>query len=381
MTSVSRFAPAPLVDWGKALASQLIVWHHLCFYGPLAAAAMPLAPDVLGWLADPARQAVQVFLVIGGFLAARSLMPTPDAAGGLAATRWPALLGQRFLRLARPAWPVMVLAVVCAALARAWMDDPDTPDAPTLPQVLANALFLQDIVGTPALSAGWWYLAIDLQLYALLAVVSVLLGWLAPAGPRRAWLARFAVGALTATSITVWNLDAELDPWAPYFLGSYGLGVLAHWARHAPASGQSASGHGSWAWLLLLMALVLGGLWLEWRSRLAWAGLTAGWLALGWGGAALARLPLQGGVRWLSRISYCTFLVHYPVSLVTNSLFSQLESPSSAVAFGTLVLTWLLSLLAGHAAHRAFEQAPASSRQPLLARLGSSRRRQARDAT
>ena len=61
-------ARAGSVDLLKAVASQLIVLHHLAFYGPMAHQARPLAPALFDWLAGPARMAVQVFLVTGGFL-------------------------------------------------------------------------------------------------------------------------------------------------------------------------------------------------------------------------------------------------------------------------------------------------------------------------
>lgn len=58
----------PLVDALKAIASQLIVLHHLAFYGPMSDVAFPLAPSAISWLSEYGRMAVQVFLVIGGFL-------------------------------------------------------------------------------------------------------------------------------------------------------------------------------------------------------------------------------------------------------------------------------------------------------------------------
>ena len=53
----------PLIDAFKALASQLIVLHHLAAYGPLSVAARQIAPGTVDWLYDYARMAVQVFLV------------------------------------------------------------------------------------------------------------------------------------------------------------------------------------------------------------------------------------------------------------------------------------------------------------------------------
>lgn len=71
--SDSRLA---FIDALKAVASQLIVLHHLAFYGPMSDVANGLAPALFSWLSQDARIAVQIFLVIGGFLAARTLAPT-----------------------------------------------------------------------------------------------------------------------------------------------------------------------------------------------------------------------------------------------------------------------------------------------------------------
>jgi len=48
----------PLIDALKAIASQLIVIHHLAFYGPMSDYALPLAPKLIPWLYDYARIAV-----------------------------------------------------------------------------------------------------------------------------------------------------------------------------------------------------------------------------------------------------------------------------------------------------------------------------------
>ena len=61
--------PSTWIDLAKALASQLIVWHHLSLYGPMCDVARSLAPTTLDLLNEHARLVVQVFLVVGGFLA------------------------------------------------------------------------------------------------------------------------------------------------------------------------------------------------------------------------------------------------------------------------------------------------------------------------
>ena len=62
-----------LIDGLKLGASQLIALHHIVLYSPMVEVLAPAWPATAAFLASPARYAVQVFLVIGAFLAARSL--------------------------------------------------------------------------------------------------------------------------------------------------------------------------------------------------------------------------------------------------------------------------------------------------------------------
>lgn len=72
----------PLIDAFKAVASQLIVLHHLAFYGPMSDWTYTVAPGLVGWLSQDGRLAAQVFLVISGYLAVRSLAPAGVFASG-----------------------------------------------------------------------------------------------------------------------------------------------------------------------------------------------------------------------------------------------------------------------------------------------------------
>lgn len=343
--------PEPWIDWGKAIASQLIVWHHLAHYGPLAPRVAAVWPDLMGWLDGRALYAVQAFLVMGGYLAARSLWPRPGAPR-VAAADWPARVARRWRRLMPTYLAALLLAVLCAALARQWMDDPDTPAAPTAGQLLAHLLLLQDLLEQPALSAGLWYVAIDLQLYALLAALALLAGR-APARWRRASALALVVGG-GAASVLVFNRQPGGDELAPYFFGSYALGVLAAWGRAAgTAAGRRAAG-------ALLLGLAGAGLALAWRDRLALAALCA--MLLLWQPGrtrlALAGQPwLRSVVAQLAAISYAVFLLHYPISLLVTALLIDALPAGPVPAAALLVLTWLLSLATGWALTQAL-QAP-----------------------
>lgn len=341
-------APVPLVDAIKAVASQLIVWHHLAFYGPMSELARPHAPGVLDWLAEHARVAVQAFLVVGGFLAARSLAPRLDGTlRPIVPAEVPALLGRRYARLVRPYLVALAAAIAAAWLARGLGRDPDIPSAPTLSQLVAHVLLLQDIVGVPALSAGVWYLAIDFQLHALLVLVLCAAAPAAAAtGLRAAQFALLACGGLMLASLFRFNRDPALDVWAPYFFGAYGLGICAQWISTRPRKG----------WWTLALGLVVGAaLAVEWRNRILVAGLTAAVLVWSASGAVAPRWANRAPLAFLSRISYPVFLIHYPVCLTVGALVSRLSPANTVIHALGMATAWLLSLGAGALLHRQVE--------------------------
>ena len=133
----------PLIDALKAIAALLVLLNLFSSYGPLSAAARSAFPEISGWLFDYARMAVQVFLVIAGFLAARAL----SAHGQALATSPLPLIWKRYLRLAVPYLAAIGLAIAAAAIADQWMDDEAVPARATLSQWLAHALLVQGILG------------------------------------------------------------------------------------------------------------------------------------------------------------------------------------------------------------------------------------------
>lgn len=337
----------------KAIAAQIIVLHHLVSYGPIARAAHAALPDLAGLLYDYGRMAVQAFLVVGGYLSARALSPR----GGVLRANLPLLLVRRYLRLALPLLAALALTLGASALvAPVWPEL--VPVSVSAAQLLAHALLLQDVLGYEALTVGAWYVAIDLQLFALLAGLL----WLA----RRGWRhpARLAAGPLLVAgallaSAFVFNRDAALDAWAPYFFAAYGLGALVHWLGLWRLGRQG---------LALLALAIAAALVLEWRDRLALALATALWLAWAQARQAAGRHPLPA--RWWAalaagaRPSYALFLVHFPVLLLTNALLaSQTDAPPAA---GLLLLaaSWALANGLALPFHR-WVELPAARLDPL----------------
>jgi peptidoglycan/LPS O-acetylase OafA/YrhL len=322
----------PLVDALKAIASQLIVLHHLSAYGPLAKAAHDALPGTMDWLYDYARIAVQVFLVVAGFLAARGL-----AADGRATFGNPLpLVWRRYLRLALPYFAALALAIAGAALADIWLDDEAIPAPPHLLQLVAHALLLHSLLDADALSAGIWYIAIDFQLFALAALLL--------------WAGRGAGAVLLLTAGTAslfwWNRDAGLDNWAIYFMGSYALGAAAWWAgdTRRPAG-----------WIALIAGVAVAALLVDFRLRIAVALAVALLLATSRRSGLLGRWPDWAPFAFLGRISYALFLVHFPVVLLANALFVRFGWTSPGMAVFGILAAWTASVALATLFHRGVE--------------------------
>lgn len=335
------------IDALKVTASQVIVWHHLSAYGPVADALHAGWPDLMAWLYDYGRMAVQVFLVLGGFLALPGLLKALSGS-----THPLALVGARYRRLVPPFLLAMLVAAAAGVLTRPWLGT-ELAGAPVdVWQVLTHALLLHDVLDQASLSAGVWYVAIDFQLYTLL----VLLLWLG-LRTRRATIALGLAALATAASLLWWNRDGDLDAWALYFMGAYGLGVLARTVRQQPNTGWRLLG------LACLAALSGLALWMEWRTRVALATGVALWLA--WSPLRAGRLLPEGlgrGLAALGRSSYALFLLHYPVLLLGNAVWTASggASPQSALAMAGVV--WSASVGLGLLFERLVEQ-------PLARRL------------
>lgn len=361
------------IDALKGLACMTIVWHHLAFYGPMSDVAAQVAPGLIAWLSEYGRIAVQVFLVMGGYLAAASLAPQGLARAGGSLER----IGRRAMRLMAPYSVALLLAVLVAALVRPWFDHDSVPGQPSWHQLIANVLMLQDVTHEEALSAGVWYVAIDFQLFAAVVLLLAAVRRWAPAaqswaGLQGLTLAQGLVILATALSLLYFNLHSEWDMWFFYFMGSYGLGMLAYWGQHSTRP---------WAWSALLLALGLAALELQFRLRIAVAlaaavGLLWAMRAEGAGAAGQA-----GGMRWrqwrpvrgllaLGQMSYSVFLVHFSVILLANAAMSHWLPTQPWWNWLGMLATCAVSIAVGNLLYRVVESHTPNWRYLLRLGLG-----------
>jgi len=306
------------VDVLKVVAAQFIVWHHFSAYGPMADTMTLMWPQLMEWLYRYARLAVQVFLVVGGYLAAQSVMNKP--------VQHPLKsIAKRYLRLVPFYIFALVLISAAVAVSRDTIHANWLPKEPTLLQLLAHGSLLHDILGFEALSSGAWYVAIDFQLYALLILLCYSLQ--SQTNKRLS----IAVAVLCAASMWQFNRVDELDIWAIYFLAAYGLGVLAAWAKRSAFEAKVF-------WLTAVLAV--GALWFEYRTRLSLALITAIWLVIK-PKAMVHWTPMKRVVHRLSNSAYVLFLTHFGLIVLFSAMWNESHFYDPVIAFALTGFAWL----------------------------------------
>jgi len=284
------------------------------------------------WLYRYARQAVQVFLVVGGYLAAQSVMHKP--------IKHPLIsIIKRYLRLVPFYMLALILISVAVAMSRDTIHATWLPSEPSFWQFLTHGLLLHDLLGFEALSSGVWYVAIDFQLYVLLIL---LCHSLHTENHKRLSL---AVALLCIASMWQFNRVDDLDIWAIYFLAAYGLGVLAAWAKRSAFETCVF-------WMTALLAI--GALWLEYRTRLSLALVTAVWLVIKPKGM-VHWTPIKRVVHRLSNSAYVLFLTHFGIIVIVSAIWTIHPSTSPAVALTTIGCAWLCCVALGVLLHEKVE--------------------------
>ncbi|MBU3658118.1 MAG: acyltransferase [Rhodocyclaceae bacterium] len=338
-----------LIDGLKALAAQIIVIHHLVSYGPMAASATQAAPDLAAWFLYYGRWAVQVFLVIAGFLTAQALCRKPSALD----RPW-SLVTKRYIRLVWPFGLAVTLAVLAAELARFWTNDPILPAPVGVVQYAAHWLLVHSILGHESLSTGVWYVAIDFQLFLL----TVLLLWTSQALRWQGWAPLF-IGLLTVASLVWIRTWQDWDNWAPYFYNAYGVGLLIGWLGLREAANLN--------WIRWILIAVIGVLCWQLVSthngRLTVILLTAGllWLAGHPVGRSVGTLPFWEGrvgsaIHYLGSTSFALFLLHFPVSMLVNAAQDRFDWTSPVAGLYAMLAAWVISMVIADVFYRVVER-------------------------
>jgi len=283
------------------------------------------------WLFEYGRYAVQIFLVMAGYLATQSL--TRFANAKLNGQNLLRVIINRYLRLFAPYIAALIFTIACAWIARFWVNDEFVGEQETLGQFIAHLFFetlgqfiahlffLQGILGLDAISAGAWYVAIDWQLYSILAVLLISFS----SYQALIWL----ISIVAVSSLLYFNRSAQYEAYFIYFIGSYGLGVLAYLAKNF--ADKKIQDLAKFALITIGVIIVISTWQQVWlRNFLAWF---VALLLFVWGNTAypsvgsathgLKVLALRA-IAWASPRSYCAFLIHFAFILLANTLYIAL---------------------------------------------------------
>ena len=272
------------------------------------------------WLFEYGRYAVQIFLVMGGYLAAQSLTRTSDLKNPQTVLK---TIFNRYLRLFFPYVVALLVTIACAWVARFWVQDEFVGESETLGQFLAHLFFLQGILGLDSMSAGVWYVAIDWQLYAILAIMLSMF----PSLRSLIWM----LLPLCVASLLYFNRDGSYENYFIYFIGAYGLGVLAQLCKNYPD--QSVNRSAKILMLTIGLVITISSFHQFWlRNILAYIVAIALIFFGDWAYKDQKQIhqrpqhqskvhKLVNGILWGSRRSYCAFLIHFSFVLLANTLY------------------------------------------------------------
>ena len=343
------------LDALRAFASILILLHHFALYPPLCENARPILGAVVDWFSDYARM-TQVFFVVGGYVMARSMSARQwglSAAGGF--------LIQRYCRLGIPYLAAILLAIAVSAFSRGWLQADVVGTPPTLSQFVVHLFFLQELLGYEHLSAGLWFVCIKFQMGLFYVIMLCLRDTLArlrgtTAGATGMDPAMIVGWAISLFSLFYFNLDSKWDSWAIYFFPYFFMGIVIQRAIRSSVE--------FWLYVcVLIIAMVF-----DWRWRLVSA-VVVGLLLFGADKTGLAtRWPKSRLIASMGKVSYCLFLVHFPVLLMVASLWERFNWTSPYQAIAGLLTAFLISVATSFVFHRYIELPSAS-----LSRIGSKR--------
>jgi peptidoglycan/LPS O-acetylase OafA/YrhL len=323
------------IDGLRGVAALMVLCFH--FYNQiLLGGGRPQLVWPLHELVRHGNLGVEIFFVLSGFVIAfsiRGARVTGRYLGGFAL--------RRSLRLDPPYWVVIFLSFAVLRGASSMGESRAILPGPL--GIVANMLYLNNLLGIPALVSVGWTLCLEVQFYLVL-ILLVGATQLAPrVGRITARVLVFAPLTLVALAIQQRWLPSPqpglfLEFWALFFLG-----VLTWWTLAKENDLKLWTGYVC----LLLVAAVLGK-----DLRLGVALATAA--SIMWVGQAdkLSTALRHPVLQYFSRISYSLYLIHPIVGHTTIKVLTRrFAFPGATGAVVLFVLAFGAALLAAHLLH------------------------------
>lgn len=366
------------VDGLRGLAALAIVVFHVWNYEPDPWPAFESSHWLVNAAFKQVRAAVQVLLVVSGFVVAYTLRKTWVTPREVA---W--FLGRRIVRLIPPYWVTIGIVIIVDLLCVHALDVEKPFKGPlSVPRVSKHLTLTQEIFRheEEALSAGVWTICIEMQFYIVAIVGAALAQRLVPGSgihrPRTSGWALLAVFAPPAfICLFYWRSMKSTDPWVIHYIWMFFLGMITWWTLERTVS--------TFVYSVIIGAGVAA---LVWRPDWVDPGeasflLVPNAVALSTAVAIFTagRFDrLQSWLNWswlqyLGRISYSLYLIHFPVChLVTTAAWKWCNnSPTPVQAYLILLSALGCSTLAAHVLYT-FVEAPSNRMAAEMKRAAES---------
>lgn len=301
------------------ICAQLIVVHHFLGYGIISTKITEYFPNNTPLIFEYSRMVVQIFLVIAGYFAMKTLS---DAnINGL--HNFTKIVIGRYLRLVTPFVFAILIAIFSAYVSNEIYRQDFVPELAGFNQLLAHIFLLHGVLNFDSLSSGVWYVAIDFQLFIVLTILCLFKNKYIP----------FLISIMAILSLFIFNLNSDLDNYAIYFFGSYSIGALTYLYNTKRLNKYKYITY----MFIFSLALII-----DFRERILIAVLCG--LMLTFNNNKSNIISTIGNstiVKKMSNASYSLFLSHFSILMISNALIERLN-PSNTILPLYLFIIWFI---------------------------------------
>lgn len=330
------------LDGLRGVAALCVLVFHMFWNAAGAEELREWLPDAVTTATGYLRSGVAIFFVISGFVIAHTTANMRLLSeGGRFALR-------RQVRLDPPYYATIALILViefAQSLVPGLVPRTFTPL-----EVLANMVYLQDILGMPSVLAVAWTLCLEVQYYLVVVVLAVAATRLTRSDRARRGMVAWSAAALGAISLGLPIAGLNVGPWVIGVWWMFGIGMLLAWYADGLVGTKVVLGVFAVliAWALVLQFQVgradpWGG---EWFA-IATGGLVALLVSRGRLARSPGRLMLHAG-----RLSYSLYLVHLPVISVVSGLGFKLLPDQPAAQLAVILLGGGAAIACAEVLHR-----------------------------
>lgn len=336
-------ARLPAADILRGLAALWVFLFHASEGHHIDTLFRALPQGISTALFSAGHLGVPVFFVLSGLVIAMTGEHCGDGLG--AAARF---FARRLVRLAPPYYVSLGIGIAFLLLKQRVEAKGVVLPEPTA--IFLHLLFLQNLLGIPALNSVYWTLCIEVQFYVMFCALMLLARWL---GRGRfgayGWLCVMGTAGVVAA---LWPFGLADDTvWRASFLPTWHLFLLGVLLHHALRGGRFAAV----PYVAYLVALAVAAI--VFRNVFTLAGVATSAVLY-----FLSRWPSETSWRsfrpltTLGLVSYSFYLLHNPITGAAFNVVRRLAGNGIAAELAGLIVSFCLCVFAAGLSYIAIER-------------------------